>query len=191
VENGRDTSFYQVPMDFIKKMAVNSLLEGFPVWFGADVSKGYNRIYNILDEELIRTDLLFGCPRGLTKMVSEMSKKSRIIYKDIHCNHAMVLTSVDVSIGISSGNSWEIQTDNEIDKPIDFKNCVVNKWQVENSWGEDKLLTMTDKWFDNNVFEIVVPRHLVEKEDARLLRKKEIKLKPWDDLAKISFLNPN
>jgi bleomycin hydrolase len=46
---------------------------------------------------------------------------------------------------------------------------IINRWQIENSWGEDKneennyngYYSMTDKWMDEYVFEVIVNKKYV------------------------------
>ena len=67
-----------------------------------------------------------------------MDKKSKLEYGDSIMTHAMLLTAVDMK-----GNDSI-------------------KWRIENSWGEkggDKgYMLMTDKWFDEYTYEVVVDK---------------------------------
>lgn len=59
-----------------------------------------------------------------------------------------------------------------------------NRWQVENSWGEDYgkdgYFTMYDNWFDDFVFEIVVPPDCLSDEAKKAMKNDPIPL-PFDD----------
>lgn len=67
-------------------------------------------------------------------------------------------------------------------KPIRFR--------VENSWsetqGHDGYFMMTDSWFDEYVFQVVVPRQLATPELVKVLDTEAIALKPWDPLGALA-----
>ena len=82
--------------------------------------------------------------------------------------HAMLFTGVDLD---SKGNS--------------------NKWRVENSWGNkngDKgYYIMTDKWFDEYNYEIVVhKKHISQKLLDLYNKEKPIHLNPWDPMGALA-----
>jgi len=82
--------------------------------------------------------------------------------------HAMVLTGVDLD---NSGT------------PI--------KWRVENSWGDkggDKgFMMMTDAWFDQYLYEVVVDRKNVSAEILALLDGEPTALPPWDPMGSLAI----
>ena len=60
-------------------------------------------------------------------------------------------------------------------------------WKVENSWGEKSghkgFLLMTDQWFNEYVFRLVVPRKYASKKVLKLLRdEKPVRLPAWDPM---------
>jgi bleomycin hydrolase len=81
--------------------------------------------------------------------------------------HAMVFTGVDVD---AEG------------KPT--------KWRVENSWGdqvgEKGFLVMSDNWFDQYMYEVVVDKRYVSAEVLALLETEPVKLKPWDPMGSLA-----
>ena len=64
--------------------------------------------------------------------------------------------------------------------------CSTRKWKVENSWGPSYgvqgHLVMTDEWFDEYMFRLVVERRFVPEETLKLLKLKPVKLPAWDPL---------
>ena len=164
VEGGEPLKIYNIPIEEMKDFASTSINFSQPVWFGADVCKGFDFWYSSLDEKLIRNDSVFGS-------LEKIDKGDRLLYHDSHANHAMTLTGVDFSE--TKGESIA--------------------WQVENSWGYynptipglDGFLYMSDDWFDENVFQIVILKKLVEAVNSRMLRKPPIILKPWNAAAQI------
>lgn len=70
----------------------------------------------------------------------------------------------------------------ESGKPVRFR--------VENSWsevqGQDGYFMMTDSWFDEYVFQVVVPRQLAAPELVKVLDSEPIAFKPWDPLGALA-----
>ena len=60
----------------------------------------------------------------------------------------------------------------------------VDKWLLENSWGADKgnkgFLIMTDDWFSEYMFRLVINKKYVDTETLKILDNKAIMLPPWD-----------
>ena len=63
------------------------------------------------------------------------------------------------------------------------------KWKVENSWGLNSgiggHLIMTDEWFDEYMFRLVVERRFVPEATLRLLDQTPTLLPAWDPLFKV------
>ena len=60
------------------------------------------------------------------------------------------------------------------------------KWMVENSWGAHAgyqgHLIMTDQWFDEYMFRLVVETKYVPEKIKKLFEQKPIKLPAWDPM---------
>lgn len=142
VEGGDPIVFFNVPLATLKKAALASLEGGDPIWFGSDVLAQSMRKEGILASGIIRSNELFS-------LKYTMTKSERLTYRSSFCNHAMTLTGVNV---------------------LDDK--TTDRWKVENSWGKDNgfsgYFIMSDKWFDDYVYEIFVKREYV---DAETLKK--------------------
>ena len=81
--------------------------------------------------------------------------------------HAMVFTGVDLD---------------EDGTPL--------KWRVENSWGEKPgekgFFAMTDAWFDEYMYEVVVHKQFVPKASLKALEKVPVGLDPWDPMGSLA-----
>ncbi|KAJ1645437.1 bleomycin hydrolase [Coemansia asiatica] len=93
----------------------------------------------------------------------ELNKAERLQYGESWITHAMVLTGVHI----------------EDDKTM--------RWRIENSWGEDYgikgYLTMTDRWFDEFVYQIVLEKSNLPSEVLAVLDQDAVVLPPWDPMG--------
>lgn len=84
-------------------------------------------------------------------------------------NHAMVVTGVNL----------------EDNKPT--------KWKLENSWGEDVgnkgYFIASDSWFDKYVYQVVINKKYLTKEQLEELNLNSVELKPWDPLGTTTLFN--
>ena len=161
VVEGNPIKYLNVEIDDMKKATISSLKNDEPVWFGCDVSKHFHRELGVMDIDLFNYDLFYDLKFG-------MDKASRLEYGDSQMTHAMLFTGVD----------------------IDSKNKP-KKWRVENSWGNkggDKgYHIMTDKWFDEYNYEVVVHKNHIPQEFLDLLNsEKPIQLDPWDPMGALA-----
>ena len=92
-----------------------------------------------------------------------MDKKQRIQTFSSGSSHAMTLMAVDIDA-----------------------NGKTIKWMVENSWGAAHgykgHLIMTDEWFDEYMFRLVVETKYVPENIKKLLQQKPIRLPAWDPM---------
>lgn len=160
VVGGEAIKYVNVGLDVMKQAAIKQLQNGEPVWFGCDVGKFLERELGWMDDSLFEYDLVYGSKPTL-------SKAKRLDYGESLMTHAMVFTGVDLD---DSG--------------------VSRKWRVENSWGEkggDKgFYGMSDTWFDEFNYEVVVHRKYLPKETAALLDREPIGLEPWDPMGSLA-----
>ena len=160
VAGGEPVRYLNLDIETFKRAAVEQLKEGRPVWFGCDVGKMMESDLGILDRELYDYELLFG-----TEFTA--GKAERVEYGHSVMTHAMVLTGVDL--------------DDE-DRPL--------RWKVENSWGEkhgDKgFFVMSDRWFDEYMFEVVVDRKYLPAELLPVLKTEPVVLPPWDPMGSLA-----
>lgn len=64
------------------------------------------------------------------------------------------------------------------------------KWRVENSWGEEKdkpgYLMMTDSWFSEYVYEVVVDKKYVPADILAVLKQEPVVLPAWDPMGSLA-----
>ena len=155
VYDGMNWKYINLPLNEIKEMAIQSIKDSTALYFSCDVGKFYNRNKGTLDLNNFDYESLMGIDFG-------MDKKQRIQSFASSSSHAMTLCSVDL---------------NKEGKPT--------KWLLENSWGlsgYNGYLIMTDEWFDEYMFRLVVEQKYIKKDILDLLKKESIKLPPWDPM---------
>ena len=159
VVEGQVIKYLNVSINEMKKAAVKSIKNNEAVWFGCDVGKMFHRDLGVMHNKLYDYELFFGVD-------SNMSKATRLEYGDSQMTHAMLFTGVDLK-------------DN---KP--------SKWRVENSWGNksgDKgYFLMSDDWFDEYNYEVVVDKKYLTKDILKLFNKKPVDLNPWDPMGALA-----
>ena len=157
---GHGIRYLNVHMDVLKAATVEMIKDEKPVWFGCDVGKMFDRELGLMDLELYDYEAIYG-----TKF--DMDKAERLDYGSSLMTHAMVFTGVDID---------------EAHRPT--------KWRVENSWGEktgDKgFMVMTDPWFDEYNYEVVVEKKYVPMELLQLLDSVPVELHPWDPMGSLA-----
>jgi bleomycin hydrolase len=160
VIEGSIVKYVNVEMAVFKQAAVEMIKAGKPVWFGCDVSPMLESDLGILDANTYEYELVYGTQFNSTKA-------ERVDFGQSLMTHAMVFTGVDLD---------------EEGKPV--------KWRVENSWGEkigDKgYLIMSDAWFEEYMYEVVVDKQFVPTEVVALLDTDPVVLPPWDPMGALA-----
>ena len=155
VYDGDNWTFINLPVEDIKSMAIASIKGDEMMYFSCDVGKDFDRKRGLLDPNNYDYDSLFGVTFG-------MDKADRIRTFDSGSTHAMTLVAVNLD---ADG------------KP--------DKWMVENSWGPGANgghLIMTDKWFDEYMFRLVVNKKYAPAKILDILKQKPVLLPAWDPL---------
>jgi bleomycin hydrolase len=154
--DGHNWLYVNLPLDEIKKMAIASIKDNTMMYFSCDVGKFLNSKRGTLDIDNYIYDELLGVEFG-------MDKKERVMTFDSGSSHAMTLMAVDID---------------KDGKPV--------KWQVENSWGPNSgfhgTLIMTDQWFDEYMFRLVVDKKYVPENVLKVLKEKPTMLPAWDPM---------
>ena len=159
VVGGRQVKYLNLPSEELKRLAIAQLQDGRPVWFGCDVGQMSTRESGLMGMGAYDYEALLGMKFGL-------NKAQRLDYSESMMTHAMVFLGVNLVDG----------------KP--------NRWKVENSWGDESgqegYYIMTDEWFDEYNYQVVVNRKYLTDEQKALFEQAPIVLKPWDPMGSLA-----
>ena len=154
--DGHNWKYLNLPMDDIEQMAIASLKDGRKLYSSYDVGKMLDRKRGYGDTENFDYGSLMGTTFG-------MNKAERISTFDSGSTHAMTLTAVDLD-----------------------ENGKAKKWKVENSWGaswgQQGCMIMSDRWFREYMFRLVVDKKYVSEELLKLNEQKPVMVTPEDPL---------
>ena len=160
VKEGRKVKYLNLPIQELKEAAIKQLKDGKAVWFGSDVAQFSEKNKGLMDMKALDVENLFST-------TFPMTKAQRLDYGESLMTHAMVLTGVNLD---------------EKGKP--------NRWRVENSWGDDKgekgFFIMTDDWFDEYVYQVVVNKKYLTTKQNKDFEKEPIMLQPWDPMGSLA-----
>ena len=154
--DGKNWTYVNLPVEDIKEMAIASLKDSTMMYFSCDVGKFLNSERGLLDVNNYDYESLMGTTFG-------MDKKQRIQTFSSGSSHAMTLMAVDL---------------NQDGQPV--------KWMVENSWGPASgyqgHLIMTDEWFNEYMFRLVLETKYVPAKVMDVIKQKPIRLPAWDPM---------
>lgn len=157
VYDGHNWLYINLPVDRIKEMAIASIKDNTAMYFSCDVGKFFSRTKGTLDLDNFDYASLMGVRFG-------MDKRQRVLTHASGSSHAMTLIAVDM--------------DGETGEPV--------KWMVENSWGPDAgykgCLVMTDEWFNEYMFRLVVEKKYVPEDILEMLDQEPVRLPAWDPM---------
>lgn len=161
VEDGQ-VRYVNLPIEALKRVAVAQLRDGLPVWFGSDVDQGFLREDGVLDPAALDVDALFGLP-----IEAGLDKAARLEYGESVMTHAMTIQGVNLD---AEG--------------------VPTRWRIENSWGDDHGKKGYDvasaAWFDEYVYQVVVDKKYLTKEELDAYESEPIELAPWDPMGTLA-----
>ena len=155
VYDGENWVYVNLPVEKIKEMAIASIKGNTAMYFSCDVNKFLNSKKGVADLNNYDYASLLG-------VEFTMNKTERVMTHASGSSHAMTRKAVDIKNG----------------KPV--------KWMVENSWGASSgykgNIIMTDEWFDEYMFRLVVEKQYVPADVMALLKQKPIMLPAWDPM---------
>ena len=155
VYDGENWVYLNLPIEEIKQMAIASIKDNTALYFSCDVNKFLLRKEGFADLNNYDYESLMGVTFG-------MNKQERIYTHASGSTHAMTLIAVDLKDG----------------KPV--------KWMVENSWGATSgyqgNIIMTDEWFNEYMFRLVVDKKYVPASIMKYFDQKPVMLPAWDPM---------
>ena len=163
MEGTTDVVYYNTTIDELLKWSRESILKGVPVWHGCDVKKWLDGEKDVMDLDLV--------DYGILGVDFVMGKRERMEYGISSPTHAMTF------VGFESNDMGD-----NIGEII--------KWKVENSWdskgANDGYYVMTNNWFKEYVYEVVIPRWLLDEETKKRIDecKDVVHLPAWDVMVK-------
>lgn len=156
VYDGQNWKYINLPMSEIAPMCIASIKDSTMMYFSCDVGKFLDRDKGFMDPANFDYGSLMGTTFG-------MDKKQRVSTFASGSSHAMTLCAVDLD---KNGN------------PL--------KWMVENSWGPNYgyqgNLIMTNDWFNEYMFRVVLEEKYIPANIRTLLDQKPILLPAWDPM---------
>ncbi|KAJ3733661.1 peptidase C1B, bleomycin hydrolase [Lentinula guzmanii] len=158
---GRPVLYVNTDIEIMKATVVKMVKANVPVFFGCDVGQSSERNLGLMDTTLFQYEDTFDITLGLTKA-------QRLEINESAMTHAMVISGVHLD---ANG------------KPIRYK--------VENSWGDTPgnkgYFVMTDDWFNEFVYQVVVPKSLAPKDLVAVFEGGNAKvLPPWDPMGTLA-----
>jgi bleomycin hydrolase len=145
---GELCTYIKCPIERMKYYCAESIKNQEPVWFSCDMGQDFLMFKNIMDPKMFETEKLLHTS-------FKMSKEDRFLTGVGYANHAMIIVGVD-----------------------EVKEKVYRKWKVENSWGvmtddptdvNGKYLHMTDEWFTEHVYEVIINKQYLTPRDLKLI----------------------
>ena len=152
--DGGNWKYINLEAEKIKEFAKNSILGNEAMYFSCDVGKQLNKDNGTLDVNNYNYNALFG-------VNFDMTKAERIETYESGSTHGMALVAVDIEGG----------------KTV--------KWLLENSWGNTGFeghLIMTDEWFSEYMFRLVINKKYIDPETLKILEQTPVMLPPWDPM---------
>ncbi|MBQ8493348.1 MAG: C1 family peptidase [Alistipes sp.] len=156
VYDGDNWVYLNLPIEEVKALAIASIKDNTAMYFSCDVGKYLLSKKGTLDINNFDYESLMG-------VEFPMNKEQRVRTFASGSSHAMTLIAVDLD---EEGNP--------------------KKWMVENSWGPaagwQGNLIMTDEWFEEYMFRVVVDKKYIPAETLKLLEQKPVMLPSWDPM---------
>lgn len=146
VYEGIDWTYINIPIKDLKPIIIESLKAGDIMYFSCDVAKQLSKDNGTLDLKNYDYQSLFGVNFSMTRT-------QRMLAHQSGSTHGMALCGVDLD-----------------------KNSNPINWKLENSWGGDYgnngYLTMTDDWFTEYFFRMVIDKKYLTQKILDILKEK-------------------
>lgn len=162
VAEGNKVTYFNLPIERLKEMAIAQLSDGMPVFFGSAVGQESSRELGILSRNLYNI-------KDIINIEDTMDKATKLEYRESAMTHAMLF------LGANLDENWK-----------------ANRWRVENSWGSNVGnkgdFVLTDDWFDSYVYQVVVNKKHLKKEELVAYNENKYykELEPWDPMGTLA-----
>ena len=160
VEGGKIVKHLNLPMERMKELIISQLKDGEVVWYGSDVAFYRDNITGSWDDEMFDF-------KSLLDLDFKMDKGESLDFRASAMGHAMCITGV----------------------AFDEKGKAT-KWKIENSWGAERAhkgyYLMSGTFFDQYVYQAVVNKKYLTKEELAAYNAEPIILKPWDPMGSLA-----
>ena len=164
---GMKNDYINVDISLMKILCKLSIDEDNAVWFGSDVGKYMSKNLGVLDRKAFNYKDTIGFDY-------DMSTEDMLKYQVSNVSHAMILKGYSM---------------NKMDIKGKTINLDIKKWLVENSWGDmtgkHGNFTMSDEWFSEFVYEIMIDKKYLSNKILRVLKTKPIVLPIWDPFGNL------
>ncbi|MCC7146878.1 MAG: C1 family peptidase [Phycisphaeraceae bacterium] len=158
IDGGR-VLYLNVAMPLIKQIAMQTIMDGQPVWFGCDVDKMMRQDLGLWDTRAFDY-------AGVYDTSFTLDKAQRLLYHHSLMTHAMLFTGVDVVD--HRPRRWRVE----------------NSWGKDD--GRKGFFVMNDSWFDEYVFEAAVRQSALPSALQAALAQAPIVLPPWDPMGALA-----
>ena len=142
----KDVEFLNLPIEELKKFAIEQLKDNLPVWFSMNMDKDRDVVSGILDERIFNLNNVFN--------LKNMTKEELANVGEISAEHAMVFSGVHLID----------------DKPIRWKveDSYGDKSKINGYY------VMNNNFFEKYVLQIIVDKKYLSDEQKRLLEQEAI-----------------
>jgi bleomycin hydrolase len=151
--------YLNVEMTLIRELAMASLSDGEPVWFGCDTDQMSNTELGYWDAAL------YDLP-GVYRTDLSLDKADRLLHHETLMTHAMLFTGVDIVDG--RPRRWRVE----------------NSWGSDKA--DKGFWTMNDNWFGEHVFEIAVRRDALPESLRAAFDASPVVLPAWDPMGALA-----
>ncbi|MGQ5708943.1 C1 family peptidase [Lactobacillus sp. PSON] len=155
---GTPNRYLNLPMKELKRMAIEQLKDGAPVWYGCDVLQEWNNPSGLLDLDAYDWKRSFGIELG-------NNKTKRFEFDESLPTHAMLICGVDLNH----------------DRPTKWK--IQNSWGDKP--GHKGYFIMGDEWMDQYTYEVVVNKKYLTDEEINMYTTDPIMLPFWNAMNPI------
>ena len=159
VVGGKKVVYLNIDVELMKRIAMRTLQDGEPVWFGCDVGQQMHRETGMWDARVQDYASIYDTS-------FQMDKAARLEYGATAMSHAMLFTGVDIVGG--KPQRWRVE----------------NSWGTDK--GQGGFWRMNDSWFNEHMFEIAAKSKYLPAKLRDALKRKPIVLPAWDPMGSLA-----